>query len=64
MSSISASSPTQGAELFDAALSKKQQNQEAEMALVLIESAVASSPAQSTVQSPTASIGNHINIKT
>lgn len=64
MSSVSASSHTQGAELLTASLSKKQQNQEGEMALALIQSVATSSSAQSTVQSPTATMGNHINIKT
>jgi len=64
MSSVSASSNTQGAEILTASLSKKQQNQEGEMALALIQSVANSSPAQSTIQSPTASMGNYINIKT
>jgi len=62
MSSVSSGSLTQGAELLSASLSKTQQKQEGKMALALIDAA-SPSPAPSTVQSPTATMGNNINIK-
>lgn len=63
MESVSSGKYTQGAELLSASLSKSQQKQDGKMALALIEAAVSASPSHSTVQSPTATMGNHINIK-
>lgn len=63
MDGISSGKYTQGAELLSASMSKSQQQQEGKMALALIEAAASSSPAQSNLPSPTATMGNHINIK-
>lgn len=63
MESVSSGSYTQGAQLLSASLSKNLQKQEGKMALALIDAAASTSQAQSTVQSPTATMGNHINIK-
>lgn len=63
MDSISSGKYTQGAELLSASMSKNQQKQEGKMALALIEAAASTSSAQSNLPSPTATMGNHINIK-
>jgi len=61
MSSISATNNS-GEQLLSAALAKTAQEQEAKMALALLEAAVSASPTAVT-SSPTTNLGNHINIK-
>jgi len=62
MSNISATNNS-GEQLLSAALAKTAQEQEAKMALALLEAAVSSSPSSANLAAPTANLGNHINIK-
>jgi len=63
MSNISATNNNSGQQLLTAALAKTAQEQEAKMALSLLEAAVSASPASGASSAPTANLGNHINIK-
>jgi len=63
MSSVSATNNNSGQQVLTAALAKTAQEQEAKMALALLESAVSTSPSGGSNAAPTANLGNHINIK-
>ena len=63
MTAISGNTPGQGEQLYSAALSKKQQLAEGKMALSLIDAAAAPAPTSAPPSTPTANLGNHINIK-
>lgn len=62
MANISATNNS-GEQLLTAALAKSAQEQEAKMALTLLEAAVSASPTATAGSAPTANLGNHINIK-
>ncbi|MBZ9612884.1 hypothetical protein [Rheinheimera maricola] len=59
--SVGAASSAQGFEVLGAAMAKKQQNQEAKMAMTLLQGAVQSS-AQIQASAPVGNLGQNINI--
>lgn len=62
MSTISATNNS-GEQVLSAALAKTAQEQEAKMALALLESAASTAPSAPANSAPTANLGNNINIK-
>ena len=59
--SVGAASSAQGFEVLGAVMAKKQQNQEAKMAMMLLQGAVQST-AQMQSSAPVGNLGQHINI--